>query len=177
MTAAASASGNPLRNGRATCPVPALLHRRLSAELARKETEQQDKEQHARALQRLVAELQAEMKRLAAQAALGPPTVLDLGKGERVYPPAPPGSGDTQQQQQQQGGQEGAAAVAAAQVAQAQSAVETACTAARVALADKGFTTRGLAARLASAPPLPLDALTATQCSLRVSFLYAVACN
>lgn len=106
----------------------------------------------------LLQHAQAEMQRLASQAAIGPAWILDLGHGKLIRP-----EGDSQ----------GSAAAGSAQgsstgLAPAASQVETMCTALRVLLVDKGYSIRALSTMLASAAALPLASVEAQQRSAQV---------
>ncbi|KAF5838531.1 hypothetical protein DUNSADRAFT_2729 [Dunaliella salina] len=108
---------------------------------------QHEKDEHNTQLQRMVAEMQAEMQRLAAQAYLGPPIVLDTATGRLTQMEGRPG----------EGGFEGVPNKGIV------SEMETCATAVRVVLADRGYSVRALAANLAASPAMPLAALQSQQ--------------
>lgn len=97
------------------------------------------------------------MQRLASQTEIGPPIILDFGAG--VFRTC-----------EQQGGTQPVTPdgrKADNKLAPAASQLETAATAMRVAIADRGYGLRAMATSLAASPSLPLDALQAYQRSIQ----------
>jgi hypothetical protein len=108
--------------------------------------------------------VQAELSRLSAQAAVGPPIILDLGQGRLVYPSEQtPGSAAAHA-----AGSASSSTSAGEALAAVASKLETGVTALRVMVADRGFSSRALAAQLATAAVPPLRALESHQRAAQV---------